>query len=817
MTFDSDFEALTSHPPYHWQRTLYHDFVQGNFRANLTLPTGAGKTSLIPIWLLALAEAPTFVPRRIVWVVNRRVVVDQATIEAENVRERLPGMLQIESALKSLCAGTHHKTPLAISTLRGQLADNREWSEDASRPAIIIGTVDMIGSRLLFSGYGDSFKMRPRHAGLLGHDALIVNDEAHLTPAFARLLSTVQELIGRKPMQRPFQTIRLSATQENVSNLSLQTDIDTPGHFQKLWSASKRLELKPTDAKIEAEIAELAKAATSGRTIVFVRSPKTAQELAQKLTKDLKAVGRVLLLTGEIRGFERDKLAEKLEKLGFMSKIEQTGPPVWLVSTSAGEVGANFSCERLVTELDTADHLLQRFGRLNRFAETEGEAFAVYPTAKALDGKNKDRATRLSAALEYLKGLPEHPSGKGGFDISPGSIHDRPAPKESLEEVPLFAPLQECDIERWSQTTLHRAWQQRPRIEAWLHGKQDTYPDTEVVWRNEVGDLSLSAVSDSDIDTYLEYCPIRPHERLKMPTYRFAEILKKLEPTKAILISSSGEAKRIRLEEIDVEDPRVLHFATLLLAPRTGGIEDGHLVAKPEGNEPADFDVSHAVEGWRWRCGRDETHGFRTVAAVPLTDSETSEVGEEQILFIQVQQKEKAKTDNLEFLLDDHTKLVEQLAGTLAERLGMHQNLVEIFVSAARAHDSGKRAAIWQKFANGSEAKPLAKSIGKTSGKVLRGFRHEFRSLADLESDEVLELLRHLVASHHGFARPNFPEDTYLDDSIALNRERNLNSARRFAGLTRDLGPWVLAWLEAVFHTADAMGSVQHPEVNEGA
>ena len=43
--------------------------------------------------------------------------------------------------------------PLAISTLRGQFADNAEWRDDPARPAIITGTVDMIGSRLLFSGY----------------------------------------------------------------------------------------------------------------------------------------------------------------------------------------------------------------------------------------------------------------------------------------------------------------------------------------------------------------------------------------------------------------------------------------------------------------------------------------------------------------------------------------------------------------------------------------------------------------------------------------------------------------------------------------
>ena len=48
-------------------------------------------------------------------------------------------------------------------------------------------TIDMIGSKLLFSGYGDGRYKRPQHAGLIGQDSLIVHDEAHLTPAFSKL------------------------------------------------------------------------------------------------------------------------------------------------------------------------------------------------------------------------------------------------------------------------------------------------------------------------------------------------------------------------------------------------------------------------------------------------------------------------------------------------------------------------------------------------------------------------------------------------------------------------------------------------------
>jgi len=63
-----------------------------------------------------------------------------------------PNLRDVSAALRSLAAQAT-EDPLAISTLRGEFADNGEWRIDPARPAVIVGTVDMIGSRLLFSGY----------------------------------------------------------------------------------------------------------------------------------------------------------------------------------------------------------------------------------------------------------------------------------------------------------------------------------------------------------------------------------------------------------------------------------------------------------------------------------------------------------------------------------------------------------------------------------------------------------------------------------------------------------------------------------------
>jgi CRISPR-associated endonuclease/helicase Cas3 len=184
IDFPAAFEALTSYQPCRWQQRLFEQFASGNIPDACDIPTGLGKTSVIPIWLVALAtqveragpEGATL-PRRLVYVVNRRTVVDQATDVAIKIREILHDSKAGGSAevlcrtLQPLCIDPDDpSSPVAISTLRGELADNREWQADPARPAIIVGTIDMIGSRLLFSGYGVSRRMRPFHAGLIGQE-----------------------------------------------------------------------------------------------------------------------------------------------------------------------------------------------------------------------------------------------------------------------------------------------------------------------------------------------------------------------------------------------------------------------------------------------------------------------------------------------------------------------------------------------------------------------------------------------------------------------------------------------------------------------
>lgn len=100
--------------PFPWQVTLLERFQKENLPRIIDIPTGLGKTGVMAIWLVARAVGAP-VPRRLVYVVDRRAVVDQATDVAKHLHEFVERTPEIKARL-----GLEGRQ-LPVSTLRGAM------------------------------------------------------------------------------------------------------------------------------------------------------------------------------------------------------------------------------------------------------------------------------------------------------------------------------------------------------------------------------------------------------------------------------------------------------------------------------------------------------------------------------------------------------------------------------------------------------------------------------------------------------------------------------------------------------------------------
>jgi CRISPR-associated endonuclease/helicase Cas3 len=847
------FEELTGYKPFPWQQRLFSRMLKGDFPDTCSLPTGLGKTSIIAIWLVALALNPHKVPRRLVYVVNRRTVVDQATREAEGLRLRINSIPYLADRLFALSA-TRSRL-LAISTLRGQFADNAEWREDPSQPAIIVGTVDLIGSRLLFNGYGLGFRTKPAQAGLLGQDTLLVHDEAHLEPAFQSLLEKIRifQATGNDP--KPMRLTALTATQRGeTEGFRLDEEDHKNPVIRSRIEAKKTLRFhrEPDPKKIPIRIAELALShKDSGQAIlVFVTRVKDANDVAEAIRKGSgKQSANLALLTGTLRGLERDQLAEhnpvfaRFLPPSKQAKLERAPGTVYLVSTSAGEVGVNFSADHLVCDLSTLDSMVQRLGRVNRFGLGDAQVDLVHPASFA----NEDLDQRRQRTLNLLNQLPE--SAGDRMDASPSAVSRLVAEKNAaalaFAPPPWVVPLAPELLDGWTLTTHTDAHPLKPPVADWLHGLQPTsLPETRVLWREEVELLAKFDLDPKQIDAILEDYPPKPHEILRDATNRVNSELKKLavsQPEAEVWIQDNqGDLTRGKLADLLNSVSVSIENATVFLPPSIGGLDDGLLNAKAAKRADANYDVADA---WldesgnpkRKRIWDDEPapKGMILIREFDFTPedssanrNETSEDPEGTTRSKTLWRWYQARSGDsgagswsslTEQDLAEHHELAKKWAARLAGALLLDEETKAALIFAAGCHDLGKKRALWQKaMGNGNyPSKILAKSSGSRAPNALSHYRHELGSLVDMKALKPSDLAMHMVAAHHGRCRPWFPEEEIYDPERPdlVVREIATHAAERFEILQKRHGRWGLAYLETLLRAVDALASQPEREI----
>ncbi len=859
--FESSFRALTGHEAYPWQKRLFLDwFMAGRVPSAINLPTGTGKTSIMALWLLARSSGAPL-PRRLVWVVDRRVVVDQATSEAERLLGSLdsPDLAETKRALLDISVtGEESGLPLAVSTLRGEHEDNREWSKDPTRPAIIVGTVDMVGSRLLFSGYGDGRWYRPYHAGLLAVDTLLVLDEAQLSPPFEAMVRRVEDLrkLARVPLPA-FHFLPISATLRSDAPFALNPSDHEGNALARILRAPKLARWHGSHGspllaeEFVQRVVECAQEPKSDgcRVVIFLDKLRDVSRVTRELEKH--ATGSIGVLTGTMRGHERDQLLFDPVFRRFLERVDGGQGMTYLVSTSAGEVGIDLYADHMVCDLVPADRMIQRLGRVNRAGHGRALVDIVLraresPKTRMGGKRGEARAARIGAldkavleTEQYLRELP---------GMSPAELGERAPPPGSFTPAPPYPPLRTWLLDAWSLTS-----EPHPDlpVEGWLRGTDSGPPDVYFAWREDVeilGDRSL--LDKEDVEAILEEYRLLPREILRNDVEAARTQLitmakaKRTALSPVVVLSPSGEAEyRGSLARILSEDGKTLRreislpYRTFLLPVRVGGL-DARGMLDPESRQPA-TDVSGTTGIPGERRGRGELletekgFEFRPLGGGdPLLGATREEVlrkarakfdlprlqsfplkrrpeteRRSELVYFKSQRDPGSQADPKEMLLEKHLEEAGANAEAISRKLNLDAPLAEQVAAAARWHDRGKARAIWQDYArNGDASRPLAKSARYQRAEVLGGYRHELGSVVEMAPGSA-GLVRHLVAAHHGYGRPSFTERMMDREHPQESRRQCDLLMRGFVALQHEFGWWGLAYLESLVKAADGMAS----------
>jgi CRISPR-associated endonuclease/helicase Cas3 len=759
----------------------------------LKIPTGLGKTAGVAFaWMHKRLEEDFRTPRRLVWCLPMRTLVEQT---AKNVD------VWLENVRKS-GLDPNGRLPSKAHVLMGGEVDDA-WIRHPEKPAILIGTQDILLSRALMRDYGVGRGRWPVDFAFLHNDAMWVFDEVQLMAAGAPTSAQLEAFRRQIGAITGCRSLWMSATLERdwlktvdfahdakslVVRELTEADRKRPVVQQRL-TAPKQLKKATTtiDPAVisgkgltqyaEALAAEVMGAHRQGKTtLMIVNRVDRAQALYDALKKRNET--GLLLIHSRYRAAERQRLNRQLvENVGCQGRI--------VVATQAIEAGVDVTSAVMFTELAPWASLVQRFGRLNRGGEeTAAQAFWIDITPNA--GKNAAPST-LPYAPEELETPRERLAQLK--DVSPQTLEpfdlDLDASWQVLRRKDLYsffdtdADLTGFDID----------------VSPYVRGADDT--DVRVFWRT-IADIKSGPKGDEAVRP-------RRDELCAVPIGQAKQWLNKHKGR--AFIWDWVEKGWARLDW--------LRSGALVLVDAAVG-----------GYDPArGFDMN-------------STSQVDPVAGQDAAKTELDRFGDDP-----------DTVKNGKVKLHDHLRHVRDEAKLLCGALDVPSAEAKAVITASLWHDLGKAHETFKLRCGLMDAdEPLAKTPDYNwrikCPPNRRYFRHELASaLAWLQrgsQGEAHDLVAYLIAAHHGkvrmglralpdergpgdakmrFARgvwdgdrlPSFAVDdlTIADTVLALDVMELGGGAtgRSWATRTHDLleryGPFRLAFLEALVRIAD--------------
>jgi CRISPR-associated endonuclease/helicase Cas3 len=587
----------------------------------------------------------------------------------------------------------------------------------------------------------------------------------------------------------------------------------------------------------------------------------------------------VVILTGSMRGWDRDAVVESKDYARFRSQRERTAPgdnSSFLVATSCVEVGADIDCDHLGTEACAADSLIQRLGRVNRLGlRKQGSSVPVVgkPDKETPSGRVFARLRQVEKAFTRLRRWKGETGEEKPVRWTSAELGRRllrgTGTVRGMFEVRVPPPaLTPAVLDDLAMTSKYPETEARPDVGRWLHGSvEEASLYIEIAWRAELDWVT----EPDDAARLLAAFPISARETARCPLYEVVQVLGAIRARaredstmggRVVLVTRYGVTTGQLLRSLPEDEAalrRMLHNALIVLPASAGGY-DGRFVDSAAKDRVVDVAEeaqlsSRARRRRLWvRSGR--VSAAMNVAASTDTDPrlliDTDTTGDELIaeaakaakillgsgwrllecagdarIGVLVAREDRRAVEEAEeddaslgfrepVMLDRHLDDARSKAEALCERLQLPVSLRTAVVEAAGKHDLGKDRPWWQRAVGRVEKPPVAKS-GQShfDHGINRGYRHELGSVADFQGAASLgsfdpciaELSLHLVAAHHGHARPGFRAEAagpLLTDAV---KQALAATPTRFALMQAKHGWWGLAWLEALVKAADVLAS----------
>ncbi|MFD6464888.1 type I-G CRISPR-associated helicase/endonuclease Cas3g [Streptomyces goshikiensis] len=556
-------QEVRGHRPFPWQTAYLHQVADTGTWPDLDIPTGLGKTSIIDIWAFLLAcqhasGSRRTVPLRLFFVVDRRLVVDQAHDNAHALQHALdtsrPGTVtgRVAQALRDL-AGCG--TALESVRMRGGIDWASRWLRSPAQPAIITSTVDQYGSRLLFRGYHTSPRMRPIDAALCGTDALLAVDEAHIA---LPLLTTATDCAAYQATathpefaDRAVKVVSLSATASTGQDRPRHciTDADRAHSVAgRRLAAQRRLTLLDAASGMKDTTEAFALTAQLALDTLLPRVERPAIGVVANTIRGARATHRLLsqredidvvLLTGRSRNLDRERLLASPLVTELLTGVStDRAKPLVVVATQTVEVGIDISFAGLITENAALAALIQRLGRLDRTGDLHlAPAIVIRTSIQTAQSSIPVYGDAAEHTWNWLAGqIPALPTTgldtrtlaqalPGGLLLNPSTL---PGLLADIDATPLNVPAPRIPVvhrtllDSWTRTSPAPVPDQA--VAPFLHGLDTTPEDVQVLWRGDLQEIG----GRPDFDQWaarMRQVPPHPAETVTIPAAQLRRFL----------------------------------------------------------------------------------------------------------------------------------------------------------------------------------------------------------------------------------------------------------------------------------------------------